>query len=39
MQKVRFFQSIHVKLVLIYVLLIIIAMQIIGIYFIKEVGR
>ena len=33
MQKVSFFKSIHVKLVLIYVLLIIIALQIIGIYF------
>ncbi|MFC5543027.1 MAG: cell wall metabolism sensor histidine kinase WalK [Bacilli bacterium] len=33
MQKVSFFRSIHVKLVLIYVLLIIIALQIIGIYF------
>lgn len=36
MQKVSFFKSIHVKLVLIYVLLIIIALQIIGIYFSKE---
>ncbi|WP_397536672.1 cell wall metabolism sensor histidine kinase WalK [Rummeliibacillus pycnus] len=33
MQKVRFFKSVQVKLVLIYVLLILIAMQIIGIYF------
>ncbi len=33
MQKVGFFKSIHVKLVLIYVLLIIIAIQIIGLYF------
>ncbi|MGE7623375.1 cell wall metabolism sensor histidine kinase WalK [Viridibacillus sp. NPDC096237] len=33
MQKVRFFKSVHVKLVLIYVLLILIAMQIIGLYF------
>lgn len=33
MQKVGFFKSIHVKLVLIYVLLIIIALQIIGLYF------
>ncbi|MEK4496408.1 cell wall metabolism sensor histidine kinase WalK [Ureibacillus sp. FSL W8-0352] len=33
MQKVSFFRSIHVKLVLIYLLLIIIALQIIGIYF------
>ncbi|NLY79848.1 MAG: cell wall metabolism sensor histidine kinase WalK [Lysinibacillus sp.] len=36
MQKVSFFRSIHVKLVLIYVLLIIIAIQIIGIYFSNE---
>ncbi|HWL25155.1 MAG TPA: cell wall metabolism sensor histidine kinase WalK [Ureibacillus sp.] len=36
MQKVSFFKSIHVKLVLIYVLLIIIALQIIGLYFSKE---
>ncbi|MBQ0138052.1 MAG: cell wall metabolism sensor histidine kinase WalK [Kurthia sp.] len=36
MQKVSFFKSIHVKLVLIYMLLIIIALQIIGIYFSKE---
>ena len=33
MKKVNFFRSIHVKLVLIYLLLIIIALQIIGIYF------
>ena len=36
MQKVSFLKSIHVKLVLIYVLLIIIALQIIGLYFSKE---
>lgn len=36
MQKVSFFRSIHVKLVLIYLLLIIIALQIIGIYFSNE---
>ncbi|MBO1912307.1 cell wall metabolism sensor histidine kinase WalK, partial [Microvirga sp. 3-52] len=36
MQKVSFFRSIHVKLVLIYVLLILIAMQIIGLYFARE---
>ena len=36
MQKVSFFKSIHVKLVLIYILLIVIAIQIIGIYFSKE---
>ncbi|MBK3496794.1 cell wall metabolism sensor histidine kinase WalK [Viridibacillus sp. YIM B01967] len=33
MQKVSFLKSVHVKLVLIYVLLILIAMQIIGLYF------
>lgn len=36
MQKVGIFRSIHVKFVLIYVLLILIAMQIIGLYFVKE---
>ncbi|HWI49922.1 MAG TPA: cell wall metabolism sensor histidine kinase WalK [Rummeliibacillus sp.] len=36
MQKVRFFKSVQVKLVLIYVLLILIAMQIIGLYFARE---
>ena len=36
MQKVGFFRSIHVKFVLIYVLLILIAMQIIGLYFARE---
>lgn len=36
MQKVGYFKSIHVKVVLIYILLIIIAMQIIGLYFVKE---
>lgn len=36
MHKVNFFNSIHVKLVLIYVLLIIIALQIIGLYFSNE---
>lgn len=36
MKKVSFFKSIHVKLVLIYILLIVIAIQIIGIYFSKE---
>ncbi|MEK4231206.1 cell wall metabolism sensor histidine kinase WalK [Solibacillus sp. FSL H8-0538] len=39
MQKVSFFKSIHVKLVLIYVLLIIIALQIIGLYFSKELEQ
>ncbi|OEB99962.1 histidine kinase [Lysinibacillus sphaericus] len=36
MQKVSFFKSIHVKLVLIYILLIMLALQIIGIYFAKQ---
>lgn len=36
MQKVGFFQSIHVKFVLIYVLLILVAMQIVGLYFARE---
>lgn len=36
MQKVGFFRSIHVKFVLIYVLLIVVAMQIIGLYFARE---
>lgn len=36
MQKVSFFKSIHVKLVLIYILLILIALEIIGLYFANE---
>ncbi|MDN4608918.1 cell wall metabolism sensor histidine kinase WalK [Sporosarcina highlanderae] len=36
MQKVGFFRSIHVKFILIYIMLIIVAMQIIGLYFAKE---
>jgi len=36
MRKVNFFQSIHLKTVLIYMLLIIIAMQVIGVYFVRE---
>ncbi|MGM0877069.1 MAG: cell wall metabolism sensor histidine kinase WalK [Bacillota bacterium] len=36
MKKVSFFRSIHFKFVMVYVLLIMIAMQIIGIYFVKE---
>ncbi|MBS4196468.1 cell wall metabolism sensor histidine kinase WalK [Lederbergia citri] len=36
MQKVSFFRSIHIKFVLIYVLLIMIAMQIIGVYFVGK---
>ncbi|MEO4055345.1 cell wall metabolism sensor histidine kinase WalK [Solibacillus sp. CAU 1738] len=39
MQKVSFFKSIHVKLVLIYILLIMIALQIIGMYFSKELEK
>lgn len=35
MKKIRFFQAIQAKLILIYVLLILIAMQLIGIYFIR----
>ena len=37
MNKVGFFRSIHVKLVIIYVLLILIAMQVISVYFTKQV--
>ncbi|PPA69463.1 cell wall metabolism sensor histidine kinase WalK [Jeotgalibacillus proteolyticus] len=36
MRKVGFFRSIHLKFVLIYVLLIALAMQIIGVYFVRE---
>ncbi|MDZ5471677.1 cell wall metabolism sensor histidine kinase WalK [Bacillus sp. 31A1R] len=36
MKKVSFFRSIHLKFVLIYVLLIIIAMEIIGVYFVRQ---
>jgi two-component system, OmpR family, sensor histidine kinase VicK len=36
MNKVSFFRSIHVKFVLIYVLLILVAMQIIGVYFVRQ---
>lgn len=36
MQKVSFLKSIHVKIVLIYILLIIIAIQIIGLYFSQQ---
>ncbi|WP_431028505.1 cell wall metabolism sensor histidine kinase WalK [Lysinibacillus sp. LZ02] len=39
MQKVSFFKSIHVKLVFIYILLIIIALQIIGLYFSRELEQ
>jgi two-component system, OmpR family, sensor histidine kinase VicK len=36
MKRVSFFRSIHVKFVIIYVLLILVAMQIIGVYFVKQ---
>lgn len=36
MKRVSFFRSIHLKFVLIYMFLILIAMQIIGVYFVKE---
>ncbi|MFE8702001.1 cell wall metabolism sensor histidine kinase WalK [Cytobacillus sp. FJAT-54145] len=36
MKKVGFFRSVHLKFVLIYVLLIMIAMQIIGVYFVRQ---
>ncbi|MBT2687265.1 cell wall metabolism sensor histidine kinase WalK [Bacillus sp. ISL-47] len=36
MQKVGFFRSIHLKFVIIYVLLILVAMQIIGVYFVRQ---
>lgn len=36
MKKVSFFRSIHVKFVIIYVLLLLVAMQIIGVYFVKQ---
>lgn len=36
MQKVSFFKSIHVKFVVIYILLILLAMQIIGLYFAQQ---
>jgi two-component system, OmpR family, sensor histidine kinase VicK len=39
MKKVRFYQSIQLKFVLIYVLLILIAMQIIGVYFVDRLER
>ncbi|WP_342542585.1 cell wall metabolism sensor histidine kinase WalK [Paenisporosarcina sp. FSL H8-0542] len=39
MQKVGFFKSIHVKIVLVYILLIILAMEIIGIYFARELEQ
>lgn len=36
MKKVGFFRSIHIKFVIIYVLLILVAMQIIGVYFVRK---
>ncbi|PLR79989.1 cell wall metabolism sensor histidine kinase WalK [Bacillus canaveralius] len=39
MKKVGFFRSIHLKLVIIYVLLILIAMQIIGVYFVRQLEQ
>ncbi|MDX1807117.1 MAG: cell wall metabolism sensor histidine kinase WalK [Paenisporosarcina sp.] len=39
MQKVGFLKSIHVKIVLIYILLILLAMQIIGLYFARELEQ
>lgn len=36
MRKVGFFRSIHLKFVVIYVMLILIAMQVIGVYFVKQ---
>ncbi|MBO9131344.1 cell wall metabolism sensor histidine kinase WalK [Bacillus sp. 165] len=39
MKKVSFFQSIHLKFVLIYMLLILLAMQIIGVYFVQELEK
>lgn len=39
MQKVGYFKSIHMKIVFIYILLIIIAMQIIGLYFVRELEK
>ena len=39
MQKVGFFKSIYVKIVMIYILLIIIAIQIIGIYFVQKLEQ
>lgn len=39
MQKVGFFQSIHFKIALVYVLLLLVAMQLIGVYFIHQLER
>src|SRR5690554_3426194 len=35
MKEIRFFQTIQVRLIIIYVLLILIAMQVIGVYFVR----
>ena len=39
MKKVGFFRSIHLKFVIIYVLLILVAMQIIGVYFVRTARK
>lgn len=39
MKKVGFFKSIHFKFILIYVLLILFAMQVIGVYFVRELEQ
>lgn len=39
MQKVGFFQSIHFKIALVYVLLLLVAMQLIGVYFIDQLEQ
>lgn len=39
MKKVGFFQSIHLKFVLIYMLLILLATQVIGVYFVNELEQ
>ena len=39
MLKTSFFKSIHVKFVLIYILLILLAMQIIGLYFSEQLEQ
>ncbi|HET7627686.1 MAG TPA: cell wall metabolism sensor histidine kinase WalK [Bacillales bacterium] len=39
MQKVGFFRSIHFKIALVYVLLLLLAMQVIGVYFISTLGK
>ncbi|MDC3425974.1 cell wall metabolism sensor histidine kinase WalK [Aquibacillus sp. 3ASR75-11] len=39
MRKVRFFQSIRLKIILIYILLILIAIQVIGAYFAQELEK